>query len=212
MSHFIKRIGDYVKVDPENRIGRRDSEGGLGFIEAISPGYNVRYLVPNRLSPNVNEGRIHSARIATTGRRKGRDGGIAPSMLDHTYPEYRRLQDELIAESVEPNIDNCRVVAADDDDELVSTSYLLSRLLDNRDHGYILDIIDKMNYTNEKGWLRINESILRNTDTPDLNTHLLPNEKDLVVKLIVPIKLICYHAIHKIGYTWGISIGIHCKD
>ena len=53
------RVGDYVNIDNENRTGRRNSEGGKGYLETVQPTYNVRYVLTGLLSPNVNRSRIH---------------------------------------------------------------------------------------------------------------------------------------------------------
>ena len=121
--------GDYVEIDPESRSGRRDSEGGKGFIEALHPTLDVRYVISGLLSPSVDSSRIHTAKISTSGRRKGVDGGRTPSILDYSYPEYRRQQ-LLIAESTSTNITapvafNCCCVVLVPDCEL-NTRILLS--------------------------------------------------------------------------------------
>ena len=126
-----------MDVNPECRSGRRDSEGGKGHIEAIHPTIDICYVISGLLSPSANSNRIHTAKISTTGRRKGVDGGRTPSILDYNYPEYRRQQ-LLIAEttgttstgnnnttSLRSNI--CRVF----DDTKVNTRILLSCLLNN---------------------------------------------------------------------------------
>ena len=91
MSSLLRiRVGDYVNVASENRTGHRSSEGGNGYISAMTPSVSVRYVVSGLLSPNVDKKRITIAKISTTGRRRGVDGSLTPSILDYRYQDYCR--------------------------------------------------------------------------------------------------------------------------
>ena len=57
-SQLVFRVGDYVEVDGENRIGRRNSEGGKAYIADVSPTISVRYVISGLLSPSVVKERI----------------------------------------------------------------------------------------------------------------------------------------------------------
>ena len=195
-----------MEVDPENRIGRRNSEGGKAYVATVSPTISVRYVISGLLSQSVVKERIHVAKIGTSGRRRGIDGGRTPSILDNSYPEYQRQQ-QLIADSLflpplnqnEPvrrnSIVNCR---------LVTTRYLLSLFL-KKGGKEVLEVIEKMNKTNEEGWLRKAENVNKQKETPK-NTHLLEKEKELVVKLTMCLKMFqCQRATSKVRYAWGVS-------
>ena len=52
------RVGDYVDVAAVNHVGRRDSDGGKGYVECLSPNISVQYIVTNLLPPSVDCQRI----------------------------------------------------------------------------------------------------------------------------------------------------------
>ena len=183
------RVGDYVDVDSEHRTGHSDSEGGKGYIEEITPNINVRYVISGLLSPDVAVRRLHSTRIATIGRRRNADGGLTPSILDYSYPEYRRQQQRLIVDSTNTSstgTNNCHFLKSNC---IVDTRLLL--LLSIKSNTDIVDKNDKLNKTNTIGWLRINENINKqSTTTKDI--HLMLEEKKLL-KLVMGFKhLKCY--------------------
>ena len=200
------RVGDYVDVDSECRTGRVDSEGGKGYIESLSPTIDVRYVISGLLSPAVDRNRIHTAKIATTGRRKSFDGSRTPSILDYSYPEYRRQQRLIAVSSTSTstrtnhvfNFDNCRF----DFGNPADTRILLNLSLKKTD---VVDIIDKLNKTNMKGWLRKNEN-LNNKISTTKNTHLNLEERNMVLKLLLCLKHInCQRAVNKVSYAWGVT-------
>ena len=85
MDSALFREGDLVCVDPEHRVGKRDSEGGNAFVNSIDSitGVTVQYIVSKFHSPNVKPARLHPQTIATTGRRRSTDNSenIPPSLL-----------------------------------------------------------------------------------------------------------------------------------
>ena len=157
-SIFQCNIGDYVVVDPEVRVGRRDSEGGSGFIVGVSEeAVAFEYVISRLVSPVANRRRLHKSNICnTTGRRRSVDGGRTPSILDYTYPEYRRQQ-RLIAESTDRTADRQEPVRLFDDccrvsDDDIDTRVLLSMSLNKKCD--VIKTVDRMNNSYEKGWLR----------------------------------------------------------
>ena len=72
-SPFLRyNIGDYVDVTPEHRVGRRDSEGGIGFIVGISPTeIDVEYVI------SINSG-LYLSRISSPTTVDCRVYGSAP--------------------------------------------------------------------------------------------------------------------------------------
>ena len=203
-SQLVISNGAYVDLDPKVQRGRPNSEGGTGFITNVYPNISVFYVISGLTSPDGAKARLHFLRMGTVGRRRGIDGVLPPSILDHTYPEYRRQQ-RLIAElnantrtntnnqpTRRTNIVNWR---------LINTRYLLSCSI-HRNGGDVLKIMERMNNTNDEGWLRIAEQI--STTTTPINTHLL--EKEMVVKLTMCLKIICQRAVSKVGYAWGIHL------
>ena len=203
-SQVAVRVGDYVRVDSERRVGRPDSEGGNGYIVCTSPSIDVRYVVSGLLSPDVDSCRVHQATIGTTGRR--RRGNAGPSILTPTYSRYV-AQQRLIVEgstsstaSIIPvrrrNIfENCRV----------NTRYLLSIAIEKKGKGMIETIV-RMNSTNEEGWLRRSENLQDEASkTRTQGTYLNVKEKEMVVKLTTCMKMLCQRAVSYVAYAWGVS-------
>jgi len=85
MASPLFRIGELVRVDPEHRVGKKDSEGGNAFVNSVDSltGITVQYIVSKFHSPNVKPARLHPETIATTGRRRSTDNSenIPPSLL-----------------------------------------------------------------------------------------------------------------------------------
>lgn len=81
-------LGMYVNVDPESRVGRRDSAGGAGIIVSVEPSTSIRYLIEGRLTQDVDEERIHSMSMMTTSRRPGPNGQTIPGLLSYNYSSF----------------------------------------------------------------------------------------------------------------------------
>ena len=134
-----------------------------GYVEAISPTIDIRYVISGLLLHSVHSCRIHSAKISTTGRRRGVDGGRTPSILDYNYPEYRRQQ-LLIAESTGTSSTGnnntastgsnfCRVFLDSEVNTRILLAYSLNKFFN------VVELIDRMYNIKEKGWLRQMEKI-----------------------------------------------------
>ena len=192
-SNFVLRVGDYVSVDPEHRSGSRDSEGGTAYISSFAPSIGVKYVVSGRISPNVNRSRIKTKTLATVGRRRGQDGGQAPSIIDYSYPEYCRQQ-QLIATFNQNLVNNFLPTHQPALEAIINNRYLLTYALEKKID--IVATINKMNYTKGEGWLRTIEN-LNEKRCKSKNTCLLLEEKKLVVKLLTCLKMVCRMLLHK---------------
>jgi hypothetical protein len=55
-------VGSYVNVKKKRRKGKADSQGGNAFVinaaDAHDSHFDVRYVIDNRLSPNVKVSRL----------------------------------------------------------------------------------------------------------------------------------------------------------
>ena len=79
-------IGSYVTVASKNKKGKRNSDGGLGFIVSDGPEkFDVRYTVENRLSQDVSVHRIEPAAIQTLSRQRSANQESGPSLLSNEY-------------------------------------------------------------------------------------------------------------------------------
>ena len=79
-------IGSYVAVASKNKKGKRNSDGGLGFIVSDGPEkFDVRYTVENRLSQDVSVHRIEPAAIQTLSRQRSANQESGPSLLSNEY-------------------------------------------------------------------------------------------------------------------------------
>jgi hypothetical protein len=93
MTQFF--VGEWVDIDPDNRVGRRNSSGGRAIIRSNQPSYNVRYLLYNHLSQDVDESRIHHSSLMTTSQHLSPNGEIVPSLLSYNYHNYLGSQQQL---------------------------------------------------------------------------------------------------------------------
>lgn len=69
---------------------------------------------------------------------------------------------------------------------------------------HLLDLMNK-NEAIEAGWLRINEAIALDRAIPDLRTFLSDDERELVLKLVLPLKLAGIPVADRIAWAWGIT-------
>lgn len=206
-------IGMYVDVQPENRIGERNSDGGRGIITSInaendsndSNTFDVKYILSNLKSPIVKKARIRSANFVLTGRRKTTNGEATPSLLSHLYGAFigQQLQNEI------ENERSPTTTAVTTEPEMVTTASLLRMCiiptqLRKSQHPVIV-LIKKKNDDCIEGWLRANEKSLENSKHTKITKHLSNHENSLILKLMVPLKTISYAATSKVAYAWGVD-------
>jgi hypothetical protein len=155
-------IGEWVDVDPDNRVGRRNSTGGRAIINTNDPTYSVSYILDNHLSQDVDESRIHHSSLMTTSRRLSPEGDVVPSLLSYNYQDHQRAR--VNVESSSSNDSSLRL--QQDLDTIITTSSLLQMSLKyfkgnlkNRqtENPAFLLLSDKMD-VELPGWLRRNQS------------------------------------------------------
>ena len=196
MTSFVAlTVGDYVHVAPEARSGRRNSEGGNGFILSLSPSIKVKYVIDSGISsPNVNPRRIHRMTIGqslgtTHLRRNGR------SLIVDSVSTSTRL---IVNSGTTTGCNNICTYDA------VNTAYLTSLLLDQKQKAVQLFL--EMNKKQTKGWLRNNEIKQQTNNQPLVRTaQLTCEEKEKIVNLTVALRLVCNCAISRMAYAWGIT-------
>eukprot|EP00978_Attheya_sp_CCMP212_P008135 scaffold18931_cov62-Attheya_sp.AAC.11 len=88
-------IGALVKVDPEHRTDRPDSEGGKGWVRNFEPDgkATVQYLIDGRVSLGILSNRLHQASLSTCARSRGR--GPLPLLLSREHHRIAQLQNRL---------------------------------------------------------------------------------------------------------------------
>ena len=193
MSSFLRfRVGEHVSVQRETRPGRRNSEGGNAFITSLEPVINVRYVLTNLTSPDVNINRINKTNIATRGRRNELNGAPSLSLIDCRRSDLHH-ETLIIPSNIEPSppVNNINDV-----------KYLLRLLL--RDKGAAVKEIKRLNQENEKGWLRLNTlQTTVNNETNNYNTHHLSYEdKNNLIKLAVPLKMFHHRTNSSVVRIW----------
>lgn len=196
MSSFLRfRVGEHVSVQRETRPGRRNSEGGNAFITSLEPVINVRYVLTNLTSPDVNINRINKTNIATRGRRNELNGAPSLSLIDCRRSDLHH-ETLIIPSNIEPSppVNNINDV-----------KYLLRLLL--RDKGAAVKEIKRLNQENEKGWLRLNTlQPTVNNETNNYNTpHLSYEDKNNLIKLAVPLKMFHHCTTTLVSYAFGID-------
>ena len=187
-------VGDYVYVSPENRTGRRNSEGGNGYITQLSPQINVKYVIGSALfSPNVNARRIHRMSIGSTGNCRRAS----------CAPRRNLLGNGLIVNSGSPTTGSTGTTGSTDD--VVNCIFLTKMLLEDKEKA--VRLIVNLNKINIKGWLRTNEKNEQNNQplSTTTNTHLSSDEKEKIVNLTITLKMINNCAISRMAYAWGIT-------
>jgi hypothetical protein len=88
----IYSIGALVKVAPEERVGRPDSEGGMAFVKSFDEEdltLDVEYTVTGQESQEVVPQRITAASLATTARRRSPNEATRPSLLSVAHDPNR---------------------------------------------------------------------------------------------------------------------------
>ena len=116
-------VGMYVDIDPENRVGRRNSEGGRGIVTAINnTDISVKYMWSHLTSPRVNQSQIHAADLILTCRQTNTREEATPSLLSHIYGEYCSNQIQIqLEDSQNNNHESITVV-----EPVITTEFLLS--------------------------------------------------------------------------------------
>ena len=197
MTSFVAlTVGDYVHVAPETRSGRRNSEGGNGYILSLSPSIKIKYVIDSGvLSPDVNPNRIRRMTIGqnmgtSNLRRNGRN-----LIVDSCTTRTTRLI--VDSRSRTGRNDLCT-------DDAINTAYLTSLLLDQKQKA--VHLIFEMNKKQTKGWLRNNEIKQQTNNQPLVRTaQLTCEEKEKIVNLTVALRLVCNCAISRMAYAWGIT-------
>jgi hypothetical protein len=195
-------VGEWVDVDPEQRRGRRDSEGGRAIIKEIEPSYNLQYLVGGQLSQEVDEQRIHHTTLDTHARRRSPNDELRPSLLSHNYEPVERNQQNT-AESQTPANNNRQIVT--------TASMMREALKYNRKRDPEHPVVKRLNSMMERvntdnGWLRENEAIVTNTPSPSPNTYLSTDEKDLLLKLYFALQNVTEKPVSsRLAYAWGVT-------
>ena len=137
-------VGMWVDVDPELRIGSRNSEGGRARIIDIDDDHNisVKYVIGDMMSPNVQPSRIHHPDFILNGRRNSRssDSASAPSLLSHLYGEYRS---QLIMRRTPHQSPQRRIVDLIDSEQVINTSRLLCLLMVEKNLSCVVNLIKK---------------------------------------------------------------------
>lgn len=203
---MVFMLGDLVDVKPEHRSGRRDSDGGRAFIQAIKLPppeqddndhrgtlYDVKYVVGtgNCLSQEVVEDRVSHATMDNSARRCRGDSVSRPSLLSNSHvPRQSTPHGESTARTVTPVPGSRRKI---------NTAWLLEMvkiklLPPKKDKG--LDAVKKFNKSKQKGWLRVSEGIQN-------SKQFSAAEKSLVLALFYALRASedCAGAI--VAAAWG---------
>ena len=196
-------VGMWVDVEGEVRIGTRNSEGGRGIIiEKNERRISVKYLLSNSCSPDVNSTQIRPANLVLNGRRKSGDGSSTPSLLSHLYGEYRSQQLSQVQHQSESSVVELFPV-------VLNTSLLLSMLMEKNNSVNVVKSIKENNQTEGKGWLRKIEANLKNIELQQKEkTYLNEYEKELVLKLLLPLKPLYNRASSIVAYAWDVDPSI----
>jgi hypothetical protein len=197
--------GMYVSVDPTP-----SSSGGFGFVVSTNP-INVKYIVENRLSQDVDEDRIHDATLTTTSRRLDTNGQPIPGLLSYNYAEYLSHADDNDNNN---NNNNNNVIPPLPN--LITTNYIIQQST-----VYVSRNMNRNNDTNPgvqiltdglmdvSGWLRINEGRNNNNNNnrspPHRHLHLSDLERSKLIKLYLHFKPLIWQSTKAISHAWGIN-------
>ena len=156
-------------------------------------------MLSNSCSPDVNSTRIRPANLVLDGRRKSGDGSSTPSLLSHLYGEYRSQQLSQVQHQSESSVVELFPV-------VLNTSLLLSMLMGKNNSVNVVKSIKENNQTEGKGWLRKIEANLKNIELQQKEkTYLNEYEKELVLKLLLPLKPLYNRASSIIAYAWDVD-------
>ena len=97
MNKDIFSLGALVQVKPECRSGRKNSEGGLGYVLSVNETertVDVSYTVSGTLSQEIQEERLEVASLAVTARRRTNSESKRPSLLSVAHRETYSMQQQ----------------------------------------------------------------------------------------------------------------------
>jgi hypothetical protein len=203
LSSHIYSIGALVKVDPEHRTDRPDSEGGKAWVRNFEPDgeATVQYLVDGRMSLDIESNRLHQSSLSTRARPRGR--GPLPSLLslEHHIAQAQNRPPHVRRGRVVPQriglakiFTECRQWVHQTDD-----NPLLAHLRDGR--------------KKDTGWIREHEAIIAEREVPKMNSHLIRPERELVVQCMAIISSIpetmhpegSHPPVADLAYGFGVS-------
>jgi hypothetical protein len=193
--------GSYVDVEPEERTGRRDSEGGKAYVVHVDGRFDVRYVIGNIFSPNVDVSRIRPTTVQTTARRRQGETGTRPSLLSRQrrLPSSRRL----FPEPQQQRRSNSLMTT----NELLILSRPWTRGSGAPNPALIY--LTKMNAKAEKGWLRKAEADKadRDRDVPTAKKlgQLSTREKQLVLSLKQTLDSVGDTVAAAMASAWGVT-------
>ncbi len=211
--------GNMVSVRPEQRRGRRDSEGGVGFVkkkkrrtnhgavvsltqDSAASGqslFDVKYLVSGGLSQDIERDRISVAMLGATARPR-HDGELGPSLLSRLPTTRQQQPVERPAAIVQTKYSTAW---------FVSTANQKER--GTKERMTIAALRDKKK-RDVSGWLRnLEHDIDPKSAPPNFissgvkpKVHLTDKERDKAMKLLLLAKPhVC--AIMLVSYAWGVD-------
>eukprot|EP00978_Attheya_sp_CCMP212_P038298 scaffold188563_cov69-Attheya_sp.AAC.1 len=204
LSALIYSIGALVKVDPEHRTDRPDSESGKGWDRNFEPDgkATVRYLIDGRESLGIISNRLHQSSLSTRARPRGR--GPLPSLLSQEHHRIAQVQNRL------PPVRQGRVVPQRIGlaKIFIECRQWVHQIDDNPLLVHLRDGRKK-----DKGWIWGHEAIIAEREVPKMNSHLILPERELVVQCmaiitsIVPetMRLEGSHPVADLAYGFGVT-------
>lgn len=169
-----------VEVDPEDRNGRPDSNGGKAWMRSFNHENGrgtVSYIIDGRMSLDIEPGRLHQASLTTFARRnrKNESDGSRPSILTPAHRENHLRSQSNNNHTNRHGTQQFGIV------NVFAKSRHWDSSRNSRQKHPLLKYLQDGKKTKEKGWLRLQEAQVANRPEPKQNSHLNTPERELVV-------------------------------
>ena len=194
--------GALVEVAPEQRRGRPNSEGGLGFVVGFDTNamtVNILYALGG-LSQEIPSTRVKPATLDTTARRRPRQISTQPSLLSINHHSSNQQPANMTGCSTHTQLKGAAKYVQE------SASWLPN----GRKKHLVLWFLRKGK--KEKGWLRNLEAKIENCEPPRKKQQLNTKERATLTQLFAIVKNVPvsnYPAgcspVADLAYAWGIG-------